>query len=205
MLFDMNLPFWQFLAKIADLLVLNMLFIISCIPIVTIGPALIAMNYVTLKMAEGREGTMTGGFIRAFRENFKQGVIAGLLFMAAAAVIGVLIYTNGSGRPGSSPVLGGLGLGLAFFFVIFLNYVFRYMARFEDTIVRSVGNSLIMATHHLYRTLLMMALTIAAVILTVSFLPLILCICALVSYINSLIMRGVFAKYMPSENDETAV
>ena len=52
----MDNGFFRTLGKLADLMILNILFIVCSIPIFTIGASLTAMYYVTLKMAENEDG-----------------------------------------------------------------------------------------------------------------------------------------------------
>lgn len=48
--FNMDNKFFTFMSRVADLIILNLLCIVCCIPVVTIGPSIAAMFYVTLKM-----------------------------------------------------------------------------------------------------------------------------------------------------------
>ena len=73
--FDMDSPLMQGLGKMADLLWLNVLTLICCIPIVTIGASFTAMNYMALKMARNEECYITRGFFKSFRENLKQATL----------------------------------------------------------------------------------------------------------------------------------
>ena len=63
--FDMDSPLMQGLGKMADLLWLNVLTLICCIPIVTIGASFTAMNYLTLYrdlgLAKHQEEWLVGG------------------------------------------------------------------------------------------------------------------------------------------------
>ena len=62
------------LGVVWDLIVLNLLFLVCCIPVVTIGPAITALHYVTTKMAGEKDGTPGGGnFFKSFRANFFLG------------------------------------------------------------------------------------------------------------------------------------
>lgn len=53
-IFNMDNKFFTFMGRVADLILLNIIFLLSCIPIVTIGASITAMYYVTLKMARKR-------------------------------------------------------------------------------------------------------------------------------------------------------
>ena len=54
-IFNMDNKFFTFMSRVADLIILNLLFLLCCIPIVTIGPAITAMYYVTMKMVRNEE------------------------------------------------------------------------------------------------------------------------------------------------------
>ena len=54
-LFNIDNPVMQFLSKMFDLVVLNLIFILSCIPIITIGASISALYYVCLKMLRGED------------------------------------------------------------------------------------------------------------------------------------------------------
>ena len=51
--FNLDSPVMVFLSKVANLMILNVLTIICCIPIFTAGAAITALYYVTIKMARG--------------------------------------------------------------------------------------------------------------------------------------------------------
>ena len=42
-LFDMDNPFWRFMSLVADLIILNLLFVLCSIPIITIGASTTAL------------------------------------------------------------------------------------------------------------------------------------------------------------------
>ena len=85
--FDMDSPLMQGLGKMADLLWLNVLTLICCIPIVTIGASFTAMNYMALKMARNEECYITRGFFKSFRENLKQATLIWLLLLLVFLIL----------------------------------------------------------------------------------------------------------------------
>ena len=54
-IFNRDNKFFSFMGRVADLMILNLLCIVCCIPVVTAGPAIAAMYYITLKMARNEE------------------------------------------------------------------------------------------------------------------------------------------------------
>ena len=59
--FNPDSPMMRALGVVWDLIVLNLLFLVCCIPVVTIGPAITALHYVTTKMA-GEKDVIPGKF-----------------------------------------------------------------------------------------------------------------------------------------------
>ena len=74
-LFDTDNIVWRFLGRVADLVILNFLFLLCSIPIVTIGASWTALYSVTLKAVKNEESYIAKGFLEGFKENFKQSTI----------------------------------------------------------------------------------------------------------------------------------
>ncbi|MBO5999901.1 MAG: YesL family protein, partial [Lachnospiraceae bacterium] len=68
-LFSMDSPLMKVLSRVADLLILNLLTVVCCIPVITAGAAFSAMYYVLLKMVRGEEGYIVKQYFKAFKEN----------------------------------------------------------------------------------------------------------------------------------------
>ena len=67
-LFNMDNKFFVFMGRVADLIILNLLCILCCLPIVTAGASVTAMFYVTLKMARNEESYIVRSFFKSFKE-----------------------------------------------------------------------------------------------------------------------------------------
>ena len=70
----MDSPFMRFLSVLADLMILNFLTILCCIPVVTAGASFTAMHYVLIKMVRNEEGYIAKSFFHAFKQNLGQGI-----------------------------------------------------------------------------------------------------------------------------------
>ena len=79
-----------FLMKVWDIVLMNLLFILCCIPIVTIGPSFSAMYTCTLKMRKGNHIGTLKTFFRAFKQNFKQSFIVWI----GTLVVSFILWTN---------------------------------------------------------------------------------------------------------------
>ena len=86
-LFSMDGKFLETFNKITDLVTLNILWLLCCIPIITIGASTSALYQVTLQIAENRDSYITKEFFKAFRENFRQATIVWLAGIVTGFVL----------------------------------------------------------------------------------------------------------------------
>lgn len=200
-LFNLDSPIMQFLSKLADLFILNLLFIVCCIPIITIGPALTALYTVTLKAARNEESYIVRSFFQAFKRNFKIGTLAWLIMLAVGIVLWV-DFRILPGLPGSTGnILMVLTTVILFFYLIIMLYLFPYIARFENTLTATIKNTFLMSVAHLPYTLLLVVFAVLAVLATlfinfavIGFVWLVIGFSGM-AYLNSIFFRKIFAKF----------
>ena len=65
--------------KIVKLVQLNLLYILCCIPVVTIGPATAGLTYVLRNFAREEHSWVVSDFFEQCKKNLKQGLIVGNL------------------------------------------------------------------------------------------------------------------------------
>lgn len=88
MMFRLDSKFHRLMTKVFDLLVLNILFFLFCIPLFTIGANLTALYSVTMRLAKNDAAYPIKLYFQAFKDNFKQATIYWLMFV----VVGFLLY-----------------------------------------------------------------------------------------------------------------
>lgn len=206
--FSMDNGLFRALNRISDLMILNLIFILCCIPVVTIGPALTGLYYVALKIASNEEGYIVRGFFKSFKQNFRQGLIIWLILLAAGCVFGVDIFILIQTKTAFSNVLLVIISATALVFLMVFLYIFPVLSRFENNIRATFKNSLIIAVADFPCTFVMMVITAAAVILTFwnsitlwyGLLVWILVGFSGLAFINSHFLNKIFAKYMPEED-----
>ena len=163
-IFEEGSPFQRFLNKMADLLILNIITMLMCLPIITAGAALTAMHYVLLKMVRGEEGYILKSFFRSFKREFRQATVLWILYVALAALMAsnLVLVLQGSGRypiwlPSSIVVVAVLEL-------MFMIYTFAMLSRFDDTIYHTLLNAVTLTFAELPRSLEMAVITIIPLI-----------------------------------------
>lgn len=152
---DMDSPLMRVLNRVGDLMILNILMIICCIPVITVGAACTGMHYVLLKMVRDREGYLVRGFFKSFVMNFKQATLLWLLMLLVIAVyVGDILIFNYSGMVFPKPVIVAV-LAVAILLLMIAVYIFPLQARFENPIKNTLKNAMILAFANLPKTILM--------------------------------------------------
>lgn len=205
-LFRMDSPLMRFLTKIADLMVLNILFCVTSIPLITIGASWTALYSVTLKMVRDEEGSVSRSYFRLFRQNFRQATLLwlGVLVVLALLVLDIRVLNGMAG--GTAPGLLRVGVEiLALLGIMVLQYLFPSLARFEASLADTLKNACMMALAHLPKTALMTAAAVGAVWITlinnttiaVGLMVWPLIGFSLMAFGNSGILRKIFDNYVP--------
>lgn len=165
--FNLESPLMAGLGKLADLIWLNILAFICCIPIITVGASMTALNYVALKMVRDEEGYVTKAFFKSFKQNFKQATIIWLIMLLAAAVIigDMLIFIFSSI---AFPAWIRIALIAVSAIAVFATmHVFPVLAKFDNTIANTFKNSFFMGILSLPKTILMMAIWAIPTLITI--------------------------------------
>lgn len=205
-LFNMEGPVMSFLGRVADLIWLNVLAVLCCIPIVTAGASLTALHYMTVKMVRNEEGYITRGFFKSFRENFKQATIIWIILLALTALIcGDLFIMNRmmTDLPKAfTIIIAAAGVVLGFTAI----YIFPILSHFENTIKNTVKNAFLMSISNFPKTLLMLVIYILPVVI-MAFVPavfpiIVLLGVALPAYLASYLFSGIFRKFEPEESKD---
>ena len=157
-IFNLDSPVMQALGKVADLMWLNFLTLVCCIPIITIGPSLTAMHYMALKMVRNEECYITRGFFKSFKENFRQGVLIGILTLfVTVLLIGDFILLRNPALS-FSKFLQILITIISVLFVFTVMYVYPVLAKFANTTWRTIKNAFLMSIMQFPKTLLMIVI-----------------------------------------------
>lgn len=155
-LFDLDSPIMRFLSRMADMIILNLLVFVCCIPIITVGAAFTAMHYVLLKMVRDEEGYLIRGFFKSFVQNFKQATLIWLLMLVVVFVFaGDWIIFRYSGVTFPKALIIGV-IAISIIAMMVAVYVFPLLSRFDNSVKHTVHNAALLAFANFPKTILMM-------------------------------------------------
>ena len=119
------------MGRVADLILLNILCILCCIPIVTAGASITALYYVTLKMARDEESYIIRSFFRSFKQNFKQATIINVILLLTGAVLFIDLRIAKCGSGMLYKGLFTLFIAFAIIYALILLYIYPILPSFS--------------------------------------------------------------------------
>ena len=166
-LFNLNSPWVQRFAMLTNLVILNILWLVCCIPVVTAGAATTALYYTIFQYHTKVDDAVLQPFFHGLRSNFKQST---LLLLPILAILGLLGF--------DMVYLVSRGQGTAMLFLLFLAgllimgmlvHLFPLIARFEMTPKALLRTAFSLVILHFPATLLVIGLTLLPVFLLAVF------------------------------------
>ncbi|MCR5608032.1 MAG: DUF624 domain-containing protein [Lachnospiraceae bacterium] len=152
--FNFDGPFFAFLEKLSTLIVLNILWLICSLPIVTIGASTTALAYSTLRITNGFDDHVTKNFFKAFKKRFKESTIIWLITLAA----GIMLYFDLHYFYNSNiKAMFYLSLPIAFIYLLILLYIFPTQYIYNNSIKNAFRNALFFSIMKLPSSLFMVA------------------------------------------------
>lgn len=198
---------------IGDVVIISALFLLFCLPVITIGDSVTALYYTVYRKYTKKSDEITKDFMRALRDNLKNAVIIHLIYIIYSAVVGFNIYFALNG-------LGGVKLPDWYTVVSFipllpiiftLPFVYPLLARFSNGIKGTITNSYTLCMINFPKFLLIWLIVLAALVISVCFPPSALVTPVGAMYLTQMITEKAFAKAIAVEkareekNDESEV
>lgn len=209
--FNMDNPFFRFVNRIADMIVLNVIFLVSCVPIFTIGPALTALYYVAINTWGREDGYIFKMYIKSFKENFKQSTVMWLILLAVGVVLSVDVWywvlqwkLTGTGiyKP-----LTVVSVVMLMVYLMIFTFVWPLLAKFSNSNLGTIKNALAMVLTHVPETILIWAIfaLVAFAVYIVSFARIAVFFIgvSLIAYLQALVFRHIFKPYLGEEEHKT--
>lgn len=196
--------FFTFMGKAFDMVVLNTIWLIMCIPIITIVPATTAMYYAVVKVIRRERSYAIKEFFRSFKRNFKQGAVFSILAVFLIFVMYIDFryaweLTKAGDSSGSTYM--GVFIIIALLFSSMFSYICPLLSRFEMKISGLLKTSFIMATRHFLTTLALLVLLVGVLLGCYILLPGMFFLPVVGVLLASFLIERVFKKYMPAKEE----
>ena len=201
--------FGQIFGFLGNMIALNILWLVTSLPIVTIGASTTALYSSCMKRIRRDEGYITGNFFRAFKSNFRQSTLIWLLLLAVGGILYMDLWIGLSveGVLGKIMLVSCSMLLIPFFCTVL--YIFPVQAKFENRILDNLKNAFLMSLSNFQWTLFLAFILATFVLLTLVFPPfmglMLIAGAGIFGYLTSCVFVYVFRKYLPDELQEDAM
>ena len=199
--FSLEGPFYKVGEVIADIMLVGILWLLCCLPIVTIGASTTSAFYVMTKKVSKRGSYVTREFFASFKTNFVKATKLWLILLLAVGIVVWGIYVNLV----NAEIMGDMGtiilpiqmvvcaeLAMVTFFA------FPMLSRFDMKTKEILKTSFFMANKHFFASISAIILAALLVFITLeAFPPLILIDGGIFAYITSFTFVKIFRKYKP--------
>ncbi len=194
-LFSFDGPIYKFCVLIYETCMLNLLWFVCSIPIVTIGASTTALCSVYGKKVRGESYKIYSGFFKAYKESFKQSSILGIIITLIISLSYYnIIKLNSFGK--AYAWLYGIQFFIIFQVLFISSYIFPLIARFNMSIYDIVMNSVILAYKHIFISIINVLILLGLITLTFFKPAFILFISSSYIFISSYFIEKIFKKNM---------
>lgn len=197
-------PLMEVLRKIMYLLLLNMIFLVCCIPVITIGPAFTSLSYSIQKTLKHDLSYPIKEYFQCFRRCFKQsclfGVVVTLIALMFVCDVWILKEVVAEGAAFGNTYVFFYVLGI--FLFLFAVWVLGSIARFTNSLKNIMKNASILMIRHMGTSILILLIT-AVCVVCMMLLPITMIVMpAVMVWLMTEVMERVFKKYMTPEELE---
>ncbi len=213
-LFAFDGPLFRALSTLADVVIVNFLWLISSLPIITIGPASEAAYYVLAKMKKGEDAHIIKLYFKEFKNNFKNSFFAGLILIGAGFIVAadcyiMRIFSEGKGDS-CAFFMKALGMAFVISYAIVFAYLIPLLATFDSPLKKQLLNSMLFGLRRFYVALTMTFITALPVfvfyfnqqLFIKSFVLWLMLGFAGPAYINVIIFRLSIRQYLPKDKED---
>lgn len=204
--FSVDNAVWRAISRLGEIWVLDLIWLLCCLPVITIGASTTALVYSCMKLQQD-EGHLFGNFFKSFKENFVQATGIWLIYAAIGALLaGNLIFWNQMDSSGVK-IMWILTIALLIPYFGSLVYVFAIQAKFIHTVPQTIHYAVVMAIKHWVTTIQMVC--ILGIVLYLIFFTINLALYAtlffgagVIAYIFAKYQMTVFEHYLPKPKPE---
>lgn len=206
--FSIEGKFFRGLTKAGDFFILAFLGILFSLPVITMGASLTAVFYVGLKLVRDEEGYVFRGFLKSWKQNLKQSILIELIvaLVAGILIVDVIVCYQWLHNGGGTWVMLLMFAVIGFLLVLsaVALYVFPMLAKFDNTVIGTIKNALLLCMHHLPQTIIMLFATYGLIYFSLQYFTAFIVTLPLICYIDSYILARVLLPYTKQEAVQTA-
>lgn len=196
-------PLWMILNKMTDTIVLSLLFIVTSIPIVTMGSSFCALYYMMFRIADNTEGHVVRGYFKAFKENFKKSTPVWLLCLFIGLVLAGDIYICIRMQTQMAGFILAAAIVMVVLYMMMVLYMFPLISKCKGETRQLVFMAFMMSIKEWWKTMFMLFITFIMIAVGVFVTaPFLIVAPGVIALSHVYIFRTIFAKYGMKEDEK---
>lgn len=202
-LFNPENPVMNFIGKLLDCFLLNILWFLCSIPIITIGASTTALYYCTIKLAKDEPLSLFQDFFHSFKLNFFPAAKLTSVLLVVGGILGIDAYIFLHIKMPIPLWLIGMGLLVLFAvcYTIVLLYVFVLLSRFDNGIKNMICNAFAVGIRFIFCTIIISAIHFIIFFISIKwFAPLMFLGMGLIAFLSSYFFKNILFYIEESQN-----
>ncbi|HFU4093983.1 TPA: DUF624 domain-containing protein [Streptococcus suis] len=167
-IFSIESRYFRIFSRITDIFMLNLLFILTSLPLVTIGASMATLNGSWQRILRGEENEIIKSYFHYFISNFRQSTIiwVGLLSTAWLILVELIFFLNQIGPIRWVGLTSLIVISIMWFIIVLVSLT--YICLYEDRIVRAIKNSFLLIVKKPFYSLVLIWINILVVYFSIS-------------------------------------
>jgi len=189
----------QGLSSFLTFVALNIVYLVSCIPVVTIGAATSALYEVTIRYSDDESGRPLKDYFPAFARNFRRATLLALfLLVPLVMLVFSAVFWAANDNPLAIAAVIACGIAAVWVFAAFL-YAMALVAVYDTSVRRTLKNALLLPAAEFMHTFGIVLIPVALTCITILF-PMFAIIVGTIglsfgAYLSAFLFRRVFERY----------
>ncbi len=202
-IFGLDGPFVKYMSLVADAIMLSLVFMITCIPIITIGPSITAIYYVMTKRIYEKESYIFKEYFSSFKQNFVQSSLTWVCLSILQGILVFNLYLVFKGYVFSldqlyAKIFACIYLLLLIEIFIVNLYVFPIISRFHLGFVKAIKMAFLLSNRHMPSTISVACLAVLISYITYANPFLLVASMGIYCAFSSYFFMKIFKKYNPN-------
>ena len=191
------------LSKIFDIVFLSVLWVVFCMPILTIGPATTALYYTTVKAIRKDRGYVWKEFWYAFKTNFVTGLLYTMVLIVAIMGIYYGLALTANSKDTMLQIFHYTYIIVSVLVACLYAFLFPILSRFSLPRLQIMRMALFLSIRHILTTIVLLLFILAGCFAVVNVYPLIFFVPGTITFLCSFLIERVFKKYQPKLEEDT--
>lgn len=204
-IFNIDGKFYTFASKLVDLVILSVLWLVGCLPIVTILTSTASMYHIAVQCIRYDRGSVFAEFKDAYINNLRQGIGLTVFYGSIGTLIAFVdyrVFFVSTSRSGLFLMVAIAMLIISVVFVINLLWIAPVFSRFSNSFGNMLKLNYVIAMRSLIRSVPMLLVLVAAVILFLATNELFMILPAVVTLVDSYLAEPALRRYMPEQEED---